>query len=107
MGKAKTSKRGGANSTPYERPAKNAAANNVFKFSKDFGQHILKNPGIAETIVAKAYLKPTDTVLEVGPGTGNLTVKILEQAKKVIWKWTPEWLPKQRNVYKGSRSRND
>ncbi|KAI1483064.1 hypothetical protein K445DRAFT_14799 [Daldinia sp. EC12] len=84
MGKAKTSKRGGASSTPYERPAKNAAANNVFKFSKDFGQHILKNPGIAETIVAKAYLKPTDTVLEVGPGTGNLTVKILEQAKKVI-----------------------
>lgn len=84
MGKAKTSKRGSANSTPYERPAKSAATNNVFKFSKDFGQHILKNPGIAETIVTKAYLKPTDTVLEVGPGTGNLTVKILEQAKKVI-----------------------
>ncbi|KAI0842494.1 rRNA adenine dimethylase [Hypoxylon sp. FL0890] len=86
MGKAKTSKRGGASSGPYERPAKQAAAaaNNVFKFSKDFGQHILKNPGIAETIVNKANLKPTDTVLEVGPGTGNLTVKILEQAKKVI-----------------------
>ncbi|KAI8966565.1 rRNA adenine dimethylase [Daldinia sp. FL1419] len=84
MGKAKAAKRGGANSTPYERPAKSAATNNVFKFSKDFGQHILKNPGIAESIVAKAYLKPTDTVLEVGPGTGNLTVKILEQAKKVI-----------------------
>ncbi|KAF3058040.1 Dimethyladenosine transferase [Daldinia childiae] len=84
MGKAKTSKRGGANSSPYERPAKSAATNNVFKFSKDFGQHILKNPGIAESIVTKAYLKPTDTVLEVGPGTGNLTVKILEQAKKVI-----------------------
>ncbi|KAI1102115.1 rRNA adenine dimethylase [Jackrogersella minutella] len=86
MGKAKTSKRGGASSTPYERPSKHAAAaaNNVFKFSKDFGQHILKNPGIAETIVNKANLKPTDTVLEVGPGTGNLTVKILEQAKKVI-----------------------
>ncbi|XDG04554.1 hypothetical protein ABKA04_004169 [Annulohypoxylon sp. FPYF3050] len=86
MGKAKTAKRGSAGSSPYERPAKHAAAaaNNVFKFSKDFGQHILKNPGIAETIVNKANLKPTDTVLEVGPGTGNLTVKILEQAKKVI-----------------------
>ncbi|KAI4864302.1 rRNA adenine dimethylase [Hypoxylon rubiginosum] len=84
MGKAKASKRGGANSTPYDRPAKNPATNNVFKFSKDFGQHILKNPGIAEAIVNKANLKPTDTVLEVGPGTGNLTVKILEQAKKVI-----------------------
>ena len=52
--------------------------------NKDIGQHILKNPGISDAIVAKAYLKPTDTVLEVGPGTGNLTVRILEKAKKVI-----------------------
>ncbi|KAI0972424.1 dimethyladenosine transferase-like protein [Xylaria arbuscula] len=83
MGKAKTSKRSNA-SGPYERPAKNAAANNVFKFTKDLGQHILKNPGIAQAIVDKAHLKPTDVVLEVGPGTGNLTVQILQQAKKVI-----------------------
>ncbi|KAI1421544.1 dimethyladenosine transferase-like protein [Xylaria sp. FL1777] len=85
MGKAKTSKRGKASSGPYERPSKNsAAANNVFKFTKDLGQHILKNPGIAQTIVDKAQLKPTDVVLEVGPGTGNLTVQILNQARKVI-----------------------
>ncbi|KAI0873168.1 rRNA adenine dimethylase [Hypoxylon argillaceum] len=85
MGKAKTSKRGNASSGPYERPSKsNAAANNVFKFTKDLGQHILKNPGIAQAIVDKAYLKPTDVVLEVGPGTGNLTVQIVAQAKKVI-----------------------
>ncbi|KAI1756073.1 rRNA adenine dimethylase [Xylaria castorea] len=85
MGKAKTSKRGNASSGPYERPSKNnAAANNVFKFTKDLGQHILRNPGIAQAIVEKAYLKPTDVVLEVGPGTGNLTVQILNQAKKVI-----------------------
>ncbi|KAI1501487.1 S-adenosyl-L-methionine-dependent methyltransferase [Biscogniauxia marginata] len=84
MGKAKTSKRGGASAGPYERPSKHPAANNVFKFNKDFGQHILKNPGIAEAIVEKANLKPTDTVLEVGPGTGNLTVKILEKARNVI-----------------------
>ena len=32
----------------------------------------------------QAGLKSTDTVVEIGPGTGNLTVKILEQAKKVI-----------------------
>ena len=48
------------------------------------GQHILKNPGVAEAIVQKANLKPSDVVLEVGPGTGNLTVRILEKAKKVI-----------------------
>ncbi|KAL0568275.1 Dimethyladenosine transferase [Marasmius crinis-equi] len=31
----------------------------------------------------QANLKPTDVVLEVGPGTGNFTVRILEQAKHV------------------------
>jgi len=46
-----------------------------------FGQHILKNPSIAQEIVEKANLRPTDKVLEVGPGTGNLTVRILEKAK--------------------------
>jgi 18S rRNA (adenine1779-N6/adenine1780-N6)-dimethyltransferase len=35
------------------------------------------------TIVQQANLKPTDKVLEVGPGTGNLTVRILEKAKHV------------------------
>lgn len=34
-------------------------------------------------IVDKANLRPTDKVLEVGPGTGNLTVRILEKAKHV------------------------
>ena len=32
----------------------------------------------------QAGLRSTDIVLEVGPGTGNLTVKLLEQCKKVI-----------------------
>lgn len=35
-------------------------------------------------IVNKADLKQSDVVLEIGPGTGNLTAKILEKAKKVI-----------------------
>ncbi|SCW01473.1 LAFE_0E00386g1_1 [Lachancea fermentati] len=56
----------------------------VFKFNTDLGQHILKNPLVAQGIVDKAQIKPSDTVLEVGPGTGNLTVRILEQARKVV-----------------------
>jgi 18S rRNA (adenine1779-N6/adenine1780-N6)-dimethyltransferase len=36
------------------------------------------------SIVDKAELKPTDVVLEVGPGTGNLTVRILPACKRVI-----------------------
>ncbi|KAM0555012.1 hypothetical protein ACHAPJ_006360 [Fusarium lateritium] len=88
MAKAKHEKRSSASASPYERPGKkkgdSSAKNNVFKFNTNFGQHILKNPGVADAIVEKAFLKPTDTVLEIGPGTGNLTVRILERAKKVI-----------------------
>lgn len=53
-------------------------------FNKDFGQHILKNPLIIDAMIEKAAIRPTDVILEVGPGTGNLTVKMLEKVKKVI-----------------------
>ncbi|XP_077203334.1 dimethyladenosine transferase isoform X2 [Paroedura picta] len=54
------------------------------RFNTGLGQHILKNPLIVNSIVEKAALRPTDIVLEVGPGTGNMTVKMLEKVKKVI-----------------------
>lgn len=53
-------------------------------FNKDFGQHILKNPLVITSMLEKSALRPTDVVLEIGPGTGNMTVKILEKAKKVV-----------------------
>ncbi|XP_044758781.1 probable dimethyladenosine transferase [Coccinella septempunctata] len=53
-------------------------------FNKDFGQHILKNPMVIKSMVEKAAIRPTDTVLEIGPGTGNMTVALLDCAKKVI-----------------------
>ncbi|AEO57096.1 hypothetical protein MYCTH_2302881 [Thermothelomyces thermophilus ATCC 42464] len=84
MPKAAKQKRAAASSGPYDRKASKAAAANIFRFDKDYGQHILKNPGISDAIVEKAFLKPTDVVVEVGPGTGNITVRALEKAKKVI-----------------------
>eukprot|EP00850_Spirogloea_muscicola_P001340 SM000005S17137 [mRNA] locus=s5:343667:346302:- [translate_table: standard] len=54
------------------------------EFQKSKGQHILRNPAVAAAIVAKAGIKPTDVVLEIGPGTGNLTTRLLEVAKKVV-----------------------
>lgn len=47
------------------------------------GQHILKNPAICDNMIAKSGLKTTDVALEIGPGTGNLTVKILENCKRM------------------------
>jgi 18S rRNA (adenine1779-N6/adenine1780-N6)-dimethyltransferase len=35
-------------------------------------------------MVEKSAIRPTDVVLEIGPGTGNLTQLLLDKAKKVI-----------------------
>jgi len=48
-------------------------------FNTSVGQHILKNPLVINGMLDKSALRPTDTVMEVGPGTGNMTVKILEK----------------------------
>lgn len=53
-------------------------------FDKSKGPHILKNPKLAESIVQKAEIRNTDVILEIGPGTGNLTQKLLEAGKMVI-----------------------
>jgi 18S rRNA (adenine1779-N6/adenine1780-N6)-dimethyltransferase len=48
------------------------------------GQHFLKNNAVVKAIIAKASLKPTDIVLEIGPGNGAMTVDMLQKCKKVI-----------------------
>ncbi|XP_077295708.1 putative dimethyladenosine transferase [Arctopsyche grandis] len=62
----------------------NEVAKQGIMFNKSFGQHILKNPLIITSMLDKSALRSTDVVLEIGPGTGNMTVKILERVKKVI-----------------------
>jgi len=74
---------------PKERVAKKSRTHDQVRadgiqFRTDLGQHILKNPLIVNAIIEKAAIKGTDTVLEVGPGTGNMSVKIMEKAKKLI-----------------------
>ncbi|KAL2491327.1 Ribosomal RNA adenine dimethylase family protein [Abeliophyllum distichum] len=53
-------------------------------FHKSKGQHILKNPLLIDSIIQKSGIKPTDVILEIGPGTGNLTKKLLEVGKSVV-----------------------
>ena len=55
-----------------------------FGMQKSKGQHLLKNPMILSEIINKSGIKSTDTVLEIGPGTGNLTMLLLDAAKKVV-----------------------
>ncbi|OJJ45886.1 hypothetical protein ASPZODRAFT_68541 [Penicilliopsis zonata CBS 506.65] len=82
MGKAPRSKPGGGKA-PYSKPDWAKSSSPIFKFNTNIGQHILKNAAIADAIVAKANIQPSDSVLEVGPGPGVLTTRILEKARKV------------------------
>ena len=61
-----------------------SAGMNLIAPNTNLGQHFLKNPAVVSAIVAKASIKPTDVILEVGPGTGNMTVPLLQQGKKVV-----------------------
>ena len=81
---SKKSRHGASKGSPYQTTAPASSHNNIFKMNTDIGQHILKNPGVATAIADKASIKPSDIVLEVGPGTGNLTVHLLSRAKRVI-----------------------
>jgi 18S rRNA (adenine1779-N6/adenine1780-N6)-dimethyltransferase len=67
------------NSTPGQQTVRTLLAPNT-----SIGQHFLKNPAVVDAIIAKSNIRPTDVVLEVGPGTGNLTVRLLSQCKKLV-----------------------
>ncbi len=51
---------------------------------KSLGQHWLKDIEALEAIAEAAEIKPSDTVLEVGPGLGNLTHYLVRQARHVV-----------------------
>ncbi len=51
---------------------------------KSLGQHFLVDPRVANRIVAAADLAIGDTALEIGPGNGVLTRRLVEQAGRVV-----------------------
>jgi 16S rRNA (adenine1518-N6/adenine1519-N6)-dimethyltransferase len=51
---------------------------------KSLGQNFLKSKTVVEIISSAGDIKNTDIVLEIGPGKGVLTEKLLVMAKKVI-----------------------
>jgi 16S rRNA (adenine1518-N6/adenine1519-N6)-dimethyltransferase len=52
--------------------------------SKGLGQHFLVDGRVADRHVAAAGISSGDTVLEIGPGLGVLTERLLPLAKKVV-----------------------
>ncbi|HNM98121.1 MAG TPA: rRNA adenine dimethyltransferase family protein, partial [Marmoricola sp.] len=51
--------------------------------TKQRGQNFVIDPNTVRRIVRAAEVGPTDTVLEVGPGLGSLTLALLEAAHSV------------------------
>lgn len=52
--------------------------------TRRLGQHLLQDPAVADRIVRSAELRPQDVVLEIGPGTGVLTERLVPRAGKVV-----------------------
>ncbi|CBZ55993.1 putative dimethyladenosine transferase [Neospora caninum Liverpool] len=100
----RNTKTGKARSGPFSRPVATVATanrqppkragnavNNVplpptmgLPLQKKFGQHLLKNQAVLDKIVQAADIRSSDTVLEIGPGTGNLTMRLLPVAREVV-----------------------
>ncbi|MEO5357932.1 MAG: 16S rRNA (adenine(1518)-N(6)/adenine(1519)-N(6))-dimethyltransferase RsmA [Nitrospirae bacterium YQR-1] len=51
---------------------------------KKLGQHFLYDEAILSNIVSASGITTDDMVVEIGPGTGSLTAKLIEQAGNVI-----------------------
>jgi 16S rRNA (adenine1518-N6/adenine1519-N6)-dimethyltransferase len=54
------------------------------KTKKQFGQHWLRNERVLDRIIQAANLTPLDRVLEIGPGTGILTRRLVSAASAVV-----------------------
>ncbi|MEL6527006.1 MAG: rRNA adenine dimethyltransferase family protein, partial [Chloroflexota bacterium] len=51
---------------------------------KSLGQNFMHDPNTIEKIVTTARIMPEDTVVEIGPGTGELTARLADYARHVM-----------------------
>ena len=55
-----------------------------FKFKKKYGQNFIKDESLINRIVDSANINKDSLVIEIGPGMGALTTKILDKCKQGI-----------------------
>src|SRR6056297_1992854 len=55
-----------------------------FHYKKKLGQNFLIDKNINEKIIEAASITSDDIVIEIGPGLGNLTQLLCQEAKRVI-----------------------
>ena len=74
------------------------------KANKSLGQNFLINDEVIENIVKSSNLSKEDMVIEIGPGLGTLTKRLLEEAGKVL---CVELDKKMINILQDRFSKND
>lgn len=52
--------------------------------NKNLGQNFLIDDEVVDNIILASNIQPNDLVIEIGPGLGTLTARLLEKASKVI-----------------------
>ena len=62
----------------------NILKNNSIKPKKGLGQNFLVQIGIIEKLVKAADIRMGETILEIGPGTGNLTAELAKTGNDII-----------------------
>ncbi len=64
--------------------SKKTSKRSSFRPRKQFGQHWLKDETVLDRIVLAAELTKGDRILEIGPGTGVLTAKLLSKVAALV-----------------------
>ncbi len=64
--------------------AANLLKRHGLRADKSLGQNFLQDPIALEKIASAAEIRPTDSVLEIGPGLGSLTRYLAASAKEVV-----------------------
>lgn len=54
------------------------------RFQKQLGQNFLIDGNVVENILSALELEPSDTVVEIGPGLGSLTERLVERVDQLI-----------------------
>ncbi len=57
---------------------------NAFHLKKKFGQNFITDENLIDSIVTKADIDKDTLVLEIGPGAGSLTCKLVQNAGQVV-----------------------
>ena len=56
----------------------------MYKTKKSLGQNFLKSEIALRKIIEAGEIKPSNVILEIGPGKGALTEKLIEKAGLVV-----------------------